>query len=147
MRDEGIGCMIFIFIIAYIFFIGFAVITSFNKSDLSLEEYETYEDYKKSTEVIEGQVIKGEKNSKIFLPDDYNLVVSNNKGISKMVEVDENKYKNYQKGLNVKFRIDKEQQNKVLLDLNKENDITNKKEFKNKLEDEKSVHLLDEILE
>ncbi|HCV8456230.1 hypothetical protein ACJVW9_04945 [Staphylococcus pseudintermedius] len=147
MRDEGIGCMIFIFIIAFIFFIGFAVITSFNKSDLSLEEYETYEDYKKSTEVIEGQVIKAEKNSKIFLPDDYNLVVSNNKGISKMVEVDENKYKNYQKGSNVKFRIDKEQQNKVLLDLNKENDITNKKEFKNKLEDEKSVHLLDEILE
>ncbi|COZ42395.1 hypothetical protein [Staphylococcus aureus] len=77
------------------------------------------------------------------MPDDYNLVVSNNKGISKMVKVEESQYINYQKGSNVKFRIDKDKQNTVILDLKQENDITNQKEFKDKFERKSSSVILD----
>lgn len=126
--------------IVIIVFIGFTVLSSFESNQ---PNYRSYNEFKKETEVIEGIVIKAEKISKVFLLDDYNLVVSNNKGISKMVKVEENQYINYQKGSNVKFRIDKGKQNTVILDLKQENDITNQKEFKGKFERKSSSVILD----
>lgn len=60
-----------------------------------------------------------------------------------MVKVEESQYINYQKGSNVKFRIDKDKQNTVILDLKQENDITNQKEFKDKFERKSSSVILD----
>ncbi|HCY8317086.1 TPA: hypothetical protein ACK087_002736 [Staphylococcus aureus] len=126
--------------IVFIVFVGFTVLLRFEGNQTN---YRSFTEFKKETEVIEGIVIKAEKNSEVFLPDDYNLVVSNNKGISKMVKVEEYQYINYQKGSNVKFRIDKGKQNTVILDLKQENDITNQKEFKGNFERKSSSVILD----
>lgn len=97
-------------------------------------EYKDFKEYKERTAILEGKVSKAEKEKKFLGSDEYNLVVNNNKGISKVVKVDEELYRNYQAGANVKFRIDKNASNEVVLDLNKEKDIKNEKEFKKKFE-------------
>ncbi|WP_394524251.1 hypothetical protein ACF0HT_14185 (plasmid) [Staphylococcus xylosus] len=75
---------------------------------------------------------KAEKESRFVLSDDFNLVIKNSKGDSKIVKVDEAQYRNYQAGADVKFRIDEKANNEIVLDLNKEKDIKNKKEFNKK---------------
>lgn len=102
-------------------------------------EYKDFKEYKERTAILEGKVSKAEKEKKFLGSDEYNLVVNNNKGISKVVKVDEELYRNYQAGADVKFRIDKKANNEVVLDLNNENDVNNKKAFKKKYDD-KSEH-------
>ena len=109
-------------------------------------DYESFEEYKEHTVLLEGKVIKSEKEARFLRSDKYNLVVSDNKGTSKIVEVNEKQFINYQKGADVKFRIDQEANNKVVIDLNKEKDVNSKKAFNEKY-NSKSNSKLDNLFE
>ncbi|WP_215387610.1 hypothetical protein [Staphylococcus aureus] len=95
--------------------------------------------FKQTTEIVEGKVIKAEKDKQWFKPVKYQLVVSNNKGVSKNLEVNENQYNDYQAGAEVKFRIDKEKQNQVVLDLKKQKDYVNQKDYEKRTKEDKGI--------
>lgn len=124
-----IAMIIFLCCLGFWFIKGFDGLASYHVGD-----YENYKEYKERTVLLEGKVTKAEKESHFISSDDYNLVIKNNKGDSKIVKVDENQYRNYQVGADVKFEIDEKASNEVVVDLNKEKDIKNKKAFKQKFE-------------
>lgn len=94
-------------------------------------EFIDYNDFKKSTEIVEGKVTNVESSKKMILKDEYFLVVKSNSA-SKRVKVNEMQYNNYQKGSHVKFRV-KLKNNEAIIDLNKDKDIENEKEYKQRL--------------
>lgn len=94
-------------------------------------EFVDYNDFKKSTEIVEGKVTNVESSKKMILKDEYFLVVKSNSA-SKRVKVNEMQYNNYQKGSHVKFRV-KLKNNEAIIDLNKDKDIENEKEYKQRL--------------
>lgn len=124
-----IATIIFLCCLGFWFIKGFDGLASYHVGD-----YENYKEYKERTVLLEGKVTKAEKESHFISSDDYNLVIKNNKGDSKIVKVDENQYRNYQAGADVKFKIDEKASNEVVVDLNKEKDIKNKKAFKQKFD-------------
>ncbi|MGV3144168.1 hypothetical protein [Staphylococcus simulans] len=93
-------------------------------------EFVDYNDFKKSTEIVEGKVTNVEISKKMILKE-YFLVVKSNSA-SKRVKVNEMQYNNYQEGSHVKFRV-KLKNNEVIIDLNKDKDIENEKEYKQRL--------------
>lgn len=144
MRDE-LGELLFMVTLVIFSFvvIGLVVFVFYLKLESEgsnhAGDYESFEEFKARTVLLEGKVAKAEKENRFLRSDKYNLVVNDNKGTSKIVEVNEKQYRNYQKGADVKFRIDKKANNEVVLDLNNENDVNNKKAFKKKYDD-KSEH-------
>ncbi|MGV3125192.1 hypothetical protein ACEE94_10660 [Staphylococcus epidermidis] len=94
-------------------------------------EFVDYNDFKKSTEIVEGKVTNVEISKKMILKDEYFLVIKSNSA-SKRVKVNEMQYNNYQEGSHVKFRV-KLKNNEVIIDLNKDKDIENEKEYKQRL--------------
>lgn len=94
-------------------------------------EFVDYNDFKKSTEIVEGKVTNVESSKKMILKDEYFLVVKSNSA-SKRVKVNKIQYNNYQEGSHVKFRV-KLKNNEAIIDLNKDKDIENEKEYKQRL--------------
>lgn len=94
-------------------------------------EFIDYNDFKKSTEIVEGKVTNVESSKKMILKDEYFLVVKSNSA-SKRVKVNKIQYNNYQEGSHVKFRV-KLKNNEAIIDLNKDKDIENEKEYKQRL--------------
>lgn len=94
-------------------------------------EFVDYNDFKKSTEIVEGKVTNVEISKKMILKDEYFLVVKSNSA-SKRFKVNEMQYNNYQEGSHVKFRV-KLKNNEAIIDLNKDKDIENEKEYKQRL--------------
>lgn len=94
-------------------------------------EFVDYNDFKKSTEIVEGKVTNVEISKKMILKDEYFLVVKSNSA-SKRVKVNKIQYNNYQEGSHVKFRV-KLKNNEAIIDLNKDKDIENEKEYKQRL--------------
>lgn len=94
-------------------------------------EFVDYNDFKKSTEIVEGKVTNVESSKTMFFKQEYFLVVKINSA-SKRVKVNEMQYNNYQEGSDVKFRV-KLKNNEAIIDLNKDKDIENEKEYKQRL--------------
>lgn len=59
-----------------------------------------------------------------------------------MLSVNEQEYRNYQSGSKVYFRINKSDNNKIVRDLNKKNDIHNVRDYNNYLEEKNENHIL-----
>lgn len=89
---------------------------------------ESYQNFQKNTEVINGVVKKSQKESKFIFPDSFNIIVETTEG-SKMLKVNEQQYRDYQPKNRVHFRIDKTDNNKVVRDLNNENDLDSLKKY------------------
>lgn len=96
-----------------------------------LDDFEknSYKSFKQDTEVIEGKVVKSERESKLIFPDSYNLIVDIGDESNKMLKASEQEYRDYQTGSYVKFRIDTGYDNDVVVDLNKDKDIKTEKEY------------------
>lgn len=145
--------ILLIFLCWAIVFIGLLLITTFFSDDLeeAIEkgknyESEEYKAFKNDTEVIKGNVTEAKKEGYLITPDKYNLVVKTKDNNSKLINVNEQTYRNYQKGSNVHFRIDKTDHNTIVRDLENESDIDTIKAYKKYSEKEKSLSdFFDEI--
>ncbi|PTJ52487.1 hypothetical protein, partial [Mammaliicoccus sciuri] len=110
-------------------FMIWATLTLFTNGYNSEVQYKKIENFKKDTEVIKGKVTDVKEDKKIIFPNRYYLVVKSNEDSSKMIEVKENQFKNYQKGAKIKFRY-YQQDNQIAIDLSKYKDVQNEKELK-----------------
>jgi len=115
-----------VLLIALIIVLGFTM----PEHEKEKNDLQKYNEFKRDTELIKGKVIDAKKENHLIFPDKYNLVVKIKNDNSKMVNVSEQKYRSYQKGSNVHFRIDKNHNNKIIRDLKNENDIDSLKEYK-----------------
>ncbi|CFH41727.1 hypothetical protein [Staphylococcus aureus] len=89
----------------------------------------TYSSFEKDTKVIKGEVVEAQKEDSIIGGTKYQLIVKTSPDHSQLIDVDEKQYRDYQKGSKVHFRIDKSDDNSVLLDLKKERDFHSKKDY------------------
>ncbi|MFW3634631.1 hypothetical protein [Staphylococcus caprae] len=89
----------------------------------------TYSSFEKDTKVIKGKVVEAQKEDSIIVGTKYQLIVKTSPDQSQLIDVDEKQYRDYQKGSKVHFRIDKSDDNSVLLDLKKERDFHSKKDY------------------
>lgn len=89
----------------------------------------TYSSFEKDTKVIKGKVVETQKEDSIIGGTKYQLIVKTSPDQSQLIDVDEKQYRDYQKGSKVHFRIDKSDDNSVLLDLKKERDFHSKKDY------------------
>lgn len=93
----------------------------------------TYSEYQQNTKIVHGKVLDTKRDNTLLKPTKYQLVVKTSNKQSQLMKVNEKQFNQYQKGSNVKFRIDKD--NKVIIDLNKEKDINDKNTYnKNKIQ-------------
>lgn len=74
-------------------------------------------------------MIDTKKENEFLKPATYNLVIKTNKEYSQLVKVDEDIYRKYQKSSKVKFRIDKTDDNNVILDLKEHKDVQTKQQY------------------
>lgn len=129
MEDKGgcgcvIGFALLIILTCIIIFFGDKVI------DLEDKGFDKdFSDYKKDTSIIQGHVIDTKKENEFLKPATYNLVIKTNKEYSQLVKVDEEIYRKYQKSSKVKFRIDKTDDNNVILDLKEHKDVQTKQQY------------------
>ncbi|MDU0936945.1 MAG: hypothetical protein E7A88_00205 [Dermabacter sp.] len=89
----------------------------------------TYSSFEKDTKVIKGKVVEAQKEDSIIVGTKYQLIVKTSPDQSQLIDVDEKQYRDYQKGSKVHFRIDKSDDNSVLLDLKKERDFHSNKDY------------------
>lgn len=128
-KEYIIGGIITCVVLTILIALGKDVIHEIKYFDQEKQDNKDYQSFKKDTEVIKGTVNKAEKEKHFIFPDAYNVVVKTGDS-SKMVSVSESEYRNYQAGNKAHFRIDKTNDNKIVRDLKKENDITSLKEYK-----------------
>lgn len=89
---------------------------------------EDYQYFKENTKVIEGKVKERYIQNDNGKKKQY-LVVSCNDDIRKLVNVNEEQFHEYKKGSKVEFRIHRAKNNEVVVDLRKNKDIKNKKDY------------------
>ncbi|WP_239745551.1 hypothetical protein [Mammaliicoccus sp. F-M27] len=132
MKIKGVVIQVikYVLIIGFTSFLIWAILTLFTNEFTTVGKNSNLADFKKNTKVIEGKVTDVKEDKKIIFPNRYYLVVKSNEDSSKMIEVKENQFKNYQKGSKVKFRYYLELDNKIAIDLSKYKDVQNEKELK-----------------
>ncbi|RIM90980.1 hypothetical protein BU104_12675 [Staphylococcus xylosus] len=112
-----------------------AVISTVNDSGLFDEQQhqkkqtEEYEQFKKDTEVIKGEVVESEIQKRWFFSDKYNLIIKANNDETKMLKVTEQQYRDYQKGSEINVRINTTKKNEIIIDLKKDKDVNTVKDY------------------
>lgn len=101
----------------------------FDEKQHQKKQTEEYEQFKKDTEVIKGEVVESEIQRRLFFSDKYNLIIKANNDETKMLKVNEQQYRDYQKGSEINVRIDTTKKNKVIIDLKKDKDVNTVKDY------------------
>lgn len=130
MKDRISG-LVFSTILAGLSLVLLLAISNHIDGKIAKEDNKTdYENFKEHTTVIKGTVkeryIQNDSGKKLRY-----LVVAYNDDSSKLVKVDEEQFNEYKQGANVKFRIHREKNNEVVVDLKQDKDIKNKKSYEN----------------
>ncbi|HGL6808028.1 hypothetical protein I4131_12400 [Staphylococcus aureus] len=126
--DRDLGCIFgFMLMVATLFAFSYFFVGIIINDEKSYNK--DFSDYKKDTSIIQGNVIDSKKENQFLGPETYRLVIKTSKDQSQLVKVDEDLYRDYQKGSKVKFRIDKTDDNYALLDLKEDKDVQTKKQY------------------
>lgn len=126
--DRDLGCIFgFMLMVATLFAFSYFFVGIIINDEKSYNK--DFSDYKKDTSIIQGNVIDSKKENQFLGPETYRLVIKTSKDQSQLVKVDEDLYRDYQKGSKVKFRIDKTDDNYALLDLKEHKDVQTKKQY------------------
>ena len=126
--DRDLGCIFgFMLMVATLFAFSYFFVGIIINDEKRYNK--DFSDYKKDTSIIQGNVIDSKKENQFLGPETYRLVIKTSKDQSQLVKVDEDLYRDYQKGSKVKFRIDKTDDNYALLDLKEHKDVQTKKQY------------------
>ena len=130
MKRIIIGLAIIVILSVLAMFLLFVNTINIDKKITKEDNKTDYENFKEHTTVIKGTVKERYIQNDIGKKLRY-LVVAYNDDSSKLVKVDEEQFNEYKQGANVKFRIHREKNNEVVVDLKQDKDIKNKKSYEN----------------
>lgn len=126
---RGLGCIMSGFMLMFAVLFSCFILFGDKIIDEDKGFDKDFSDYKKDTSIIQGNVIDTKKENRFLRPATYRLIIKTSKDQSQLVQVDKDLYRNYQKGSEVKFRIDKTNDNYALLDLKEHKDVKTKKHY------------------
>ncbi|MDW4023662.1 hypothetical protein QI305_12100 [Staphylococcus saprophyticus] len=130
MKQIIMGLVIIVILIVLAMFLLFVNTINIDKKITKEDNKTDYENFKEHTTVIKGTVkeryIQNDSGKQLRY-----LVVAYNGNSSKLVKVNEEQFHKYKQGANVNFRIHREKNNEVVVDLKQDKDIKDKKSYEN----------------
>lgn len=106
-----------------------ALILTMTRMFMDFNTYKEVDVFKDDTAIIEGRVTDSREDIYLIFSNRYYLLVTTKEDNSKIIEVTESQFKDYQKGTKVKFRYYTESKNRIAIDLTNQKDVKTNKDL------------------